>query len=380
MRIVQLTTDNREHFKDYENRDPYFGTAPQALLDGFRELPEHEVHVVSCVRRPVTSPKNLAANIFYHSLVVPKFGWMTTLYQGCIRSVRRKLQEIQPDIVHGQGTERDCGICAVFSGFPNVLTIHGNQRLVAKLNGARPLSFGWLNSRLEAFLLPRTNGVVCITRYTREAVAALAKRTWLLPNAVDPLFFSAVPRRESPPLVLVVGLVCHRKNQNLFIRALDSIADEETFRVVFLGHVPNDEYGKEFSELLRTRPWCCHAGFADRKELREWFERASLVALPSLEDNCPMVVLEAMAANVPVVAGRVGGVPDLIQHGINGRMFDPSDAESIRSAVRAALANSGESTVMAAAAREQAEMRFLPRRVAQAHVAIYQELLAAISG
>lgn len=378
MRIVQLTTDNREHFKDYENPEPYFGTAPQALLDGFREMPEHEVHVVSCVRQPVASPAKLAANIYYHSLVVPKFGWMTSLYQGCIRAVRRKLREIRPDIVHGQGTERDCAICAIYSGYSNVLTIHGNQRLVAELNQERPFSYGWLNARLESFLLPRTDGVVCITQYTREAVAPLAKRTWLLPNAVDPTFFRAERRPEAVPLVLVVGFVCHRKNQNAFIRALDSIAGNGNFRVVFLGHIPADAYGEEFQQLVSQRPWCSHAGFADRKGLREWFERASLVALPSLEDNCPMVVLEAMAARVPVVAARVGGVPDLIQDGVNGRMFDPTDPSKIRDTVHAALMNTGQSTTMACAAREQAESRFYPRAVADAHISIYNELLATV--
>ena len=48
----------------------------------------------------------------------PKIGWLRTLYQGCVRATRRKLREIQPDIVHGQGTERDCAIGAVLSGFP----------------------------------------------------------------------------------------------------------------------------------------------------------------------------------------------------------------------------------------------------------------------
>ena len=377
MRIVQLTTDNREHFKDYANPAPYFGTAPQALLDGFAELPGHEVHVVSCVRQSVESPAKLAPNIFYHSLVVPKVGWMKTLYQGCIRAVRSKLREIRPDVVHGQGTERDCAICAVYSGFPNLVTIHGNQRLVADLHGARPFSFYWLNARLESFLLRRTGGVVCITRYTQDAVAGLARRTWLLPNAVDPSFFEANSRREDPAVILVVGYVCSRKNQNFFIRALDSLAAQHEFRVVFLGHVPDDAYGREFSELVGNRAWCRHAGFADRTALREWFERATLVALPSLEDNCPMVVLEAMAARVPVIAARVGGVPDLVEHEVNGRMFDPLSAESIRNAVHRALSDRPASDAMAARARNDAESRFLPRRVAQAHVGIYEELLAS---
>src|SRR5205823_2446630 len=144
MRIAILTTDSREHFKDYGNPVPYFGTAPAALLQGFAQLPGVEVHVLSCVRARLKSPEKLAPNIFYHDLFVPKAGWMSTFYQGTIRAVRRKLREIRPDLVHGQGTERDNAMDAVFSGYPNVLTIHGNMRLIARVNRVRPLSFIWL--------------------------------------------------------------------------------------------------------------------------------------------------------------------------------------------------------------------------------------------
>ena len=92
----------------------------------------------------MVSPEKLAPNIFFHSLYVPKLGWLRTAYQGCIRAVRKKLRELRPNIVHGQGTERDCAISAVFSGFPNVLTIHGNLRLIAKVTQARRFSFPWL--------------------------------------------------------------------------------------------------------------------------------------------------------------------------------------------------------------------------------------------
>jgi hypothetical protein len=169
MRLALLTTDSREHFKDYSNPEPYFGTAPEALLEGFKFLPSDiEVHVVCCLQdTPTSSPDRLAPNIHYHPLAVPKNGWLRSGYQGCIRAVRRRLREISPDIVHGQGTERDCAVSAVLSGFPNVLTIHGNMRLIAEFFRARPLSFYWLAARLEKFFLRRTAGVVAISTYTQ---------------------------------------------------------------------------------------------------------------------------------------------------------------------------------------------------------------------
>jgi len=154
MRIALLTSDGREVLKDYGTPAPHFGTAVEALMQGFAPMPEVEVHVVSCVRAKVPAPPKLAPNMFFHSLCVPKIGWMRTGYQGCIRAVRRKLRELQPDLVHGQGTERDCAISAVFSGFPNVVTIHGNMNAIAALHRSPFGSFYWLAARLEDFAYP----------------------------------------------------------------------------------------------------------------------------------------------------------------------------------------------------------------------------------
>ena len=378
MKIALLTTDNRDHDRDYAAIVPRFGTAPEALLQGFARLPEVEVHVVSCVQRPVASPEKIAPNIFYHSLVVPKLGWMRSFYLGCSRAVGRKINQIQPDVVHGQGTERECAISAVRSGFPSVLTIHGNMRLIAQVNRARPFSFLWLAARLERRTLPRTDGIVCITNYTRQAVAGLARRTWVVPNAVDAGFFELpLPAvKKTPPVVLVVGAICVRKNQNHFIRALDSLAAQEKFKLVFVGQADGGEYGAEFFELLQTRSWCEHVPFSGRARVKEFFQSATLVALPTLEDNCPMVVLEAMAAGVPVLASNVGGVPDLIVPEMTGIFCDPARPETFRSGVARLLADGDLRQRLAVAAKAEAHARFHPEVVARRHLEIYREVLA----
>lgn len=376
MRIVQLTTDNREPFKDHANPQPWFGTAPEALLQGFAQLPEVEVHVVCCLRQPVHSPAKLADNVWYHSLVVPKWGWMTTGFQGCIRAVRGKLRELKPDIVHGQGTEREAAICAVLSGRPNVLTIHGNMRLIVELNRFPPFSYNWLAARLETVALARTCGVVCITHYTQSAVADLAKKTWLLPNAVDGAFFEIESRPAQSKRILCIGNVCYRKNQIPFIRALDALAKELSFEVVFLGDgARHTEYGVEFFELLKSRPWCRWGGMASRAELRQHLRDAAAVVLPSLEDNCPMVILEGAAAGVPVAGGRVGGVPDLIEHERTGLLFNPTDPADMARCVRRLIQSRPEALAWADAARKVARDRFHPVTIARKHLDIYREVL-----
>ncbi len=370
--------DNRDEFRRHAEPLPYFGTAPTALLDGFTLLGKDcEIHVVSCIHQPLAVPEKLGPNIFYHTDIVGKWGWMRTGYLGCIRSIRRQLKKIQPDIVHGQGSERYGAVTAVFSGFPNVLTLHGNMRLIAALNQERPFSYNWLAARLEGFVLPRTDGVVCITSYTRDAVKDLAPRTWVLPNAVDRSFFEvqAAPDPSAPPVGLCVGTLCQRKNQNAFIRALDPLAERKQFKILFASEPAQDGYGEEFHRLVRERPWCEHIGYINREQLKTRLAAASFVALPTREDNCPMVVLEGMAAGVPVLASKVGGVPDLIEDGKTGLFCDPDRPESFRAGVEKILADRAWARQLATTAKAEAMRRFHPQAIARAHLEIYRQVL-----
>lgn len=266
---------------------------------------------------------------------------------------------------------------AVFSGYPNVLTLHGNMRMIAKLNHERPFSYNWLAARLEGFVLRRTRGVVCITTHTHKAVAGLVPCCWIVPNAVDTAFFEVIPRPDPSvaPAGLCVGTICPLKNQNGLIQALDPLAAKSKFKMLFAG-VPDDTaYGREFHELVRNRPWCEYIGFIDREQLKARLAAASFLVLPTLEDNCPMVVLEAMAAGVPVLASGVGGVPDLIVPEKTGLLCDPEHPETFRQGVERLLTNSGWAAELAAAARAEARRRFHPQVVARRHLEIYREVL-----
>lgn len=70
LRFGVFTTDNRDHYRNYSATVPYLGTAPTALLEGFAELPNLEIHVISCTQQPMPSPAKLANTIWFHSLPV----------------------------------------------------------------------------------------------------------------------------------------------------------------------------------------------------------------------------------------------------------------------------------------------------------------------
>jgi glycosyltransferase involved in cell wall biosynthesis len=118
---------------------------------------------------------------------------------------------------------------------------------------------------------------------------------------------------------------------------------------------------------------------AQREELKGLLSQATMLVLPSLEDNCPMTVLEAMAAGVPVVAAQVGGLPDLIEEGKTGFFCDPVDAASMAAAVEMVLLDRTAAAEVARHARQRARERFHPEVIARRHVEIYREVLSNVS-
>ncbi len=376
VKIVQITTDNRNQYGGHSLPEPYFGTAPTGLLDGFADMPGVEVHVVSCASVKMEVPEKLAANIWFHQPYVTKLGWGRSLFLGCAWSVRRLMKRLQPDIVHGQGTERDCAMAAVLSGFPNVLTLHGNMRVHAKRPEQKGITYYKMAAALETFCLKRTDGVVAISSYTEELVKDLAPKTWLLPNAVDRRFFDVLPTQPDIPRILFVGSLDPRKNPLGLLRACAPMlrAGECTLALAGQFHAAST-YGKEVLELMESLPGISLLGFLDRDALATEFRDSSLLVLPTFEDNCPMVVLEAMAAGLPVAASRVGGVPDLVEHERDGLLFDPHDPADVQSCIERLIHDSALRANFAIRGRTKALEKFHPQKIAERHLEIYREVL-----
>ena len=288
MKVAILTTDSRQHFEKYTDPTPSFGTAPTALFEGFATLPNLEVHILSCTQQPMFSPAKLADNIWFHSLHVPKIGWLRTGYFGCILAVRKKLKEIQPAVVHGQGTERDCGISAIFSGYPNVITIHGNMAQLARTFHARLATFYWWAAKLENFSLPRSSGVFCNSIHTQNLVLNRTKKTWLVPNALRAAFFSdkQTPQKVSEkPRLLVVGVVTPNKRQLEILSCLKSLRRQgASFEAVFIGSCGNGAYCRDFLLKLAEAEkdgWATFSGYLDEATIVQSMNTAhALIHLP----------------------------------------------------------------------------------------------------
>lgn len=380
MRIAILTTDNRSHHQRFDRDTPEIGPAPEALLSGFAELPEVEVHVITCTRQPLRSPAKLADNIFFHSLTVPKWGWMRTGYWGCIRAVRRKLREIRPDLVHGQGTELEAGLAAAFSGHPNVITLLGIMREMAALMRARPGSFYWLAARLESLALRRTAGVLANSRFTEERVRSCAAKTWRVPNALRRSFFDVpLPVREGThsagrQVVMNIGTIVDYKRQNELLDAAEQLRAAGTdLEWHFIGAAnPGVPYAARFMDRVRSLPWVKWENSVSLPEIIQRLDRASALVHVSRIESFGLVVAEALARNLKFLGFGSSGVADIVE-GVDGA---ESFADGDWNGLQRALVNWLKmGCPQPATASQIMRERYHPRVIAMQHLAIYQEVL-----
>ncbi len=65
------------------------------------------------------------------------------------------------------------------------------------------------------------------------------------------------------------------------------------------------------------------AGSVGQDKIRSWYRKAGIFCLPSFIEGVPVVLMEALAMELPVIASRVNGIPELVEHGVSGLLVDP---------------------------------------------------------
>lgn len=215
-------------------------------------------------------------------------------------------------------------------------------------------------------------------------------RNWpvsVIPNPLDLNVFRPVAQAEARrivgmpvgvPIVLfgaLGGATDRRKGADLLrdalavLRARTRDGDLRDLRLVIFGQdKPERPLDAGFSVQ--------YAGaLADDIQLRLHYSAADVMVVPSRQDNLPQTATEAMACGTPVVAFRVGGLPDIVEHQRTGYLAEPQDPASLAAGIEWVLSDSARRRALGAAARDVAERRWSPAVVARQYIEVYQDVL-----
>ncbi len=234
---------------------------------------------------------------------------------------------------------------------PYILHFYGADLLIAK-------RFPFVRWFLD-FFLRHASSVIAISNFTADQVRAIRDiPITIIPYGAaieDPPTGESVPRDVNAPFkILFVGRLIERKGISFLIDAVHLLHYRGVS--VQLDIVGSGNLLEELQQQIQTLGADSYIHLHGRvSELQkvEFYQRADLFALPSIIDRkgdtegLGVVLLEAYLYRVPVVASQIGGIPDVVNDGITGRLVPPGDAEALAQIIRDCLENPKESHRMA---------------------------------
>jgi glycosyltransferase involved in cell wall biosynthesis len=224
-------------------------------------------------------------------------------------------------------------------------------------------------------ILDRADRVVVVSNQLKRFVEAVSRNRNVV-TIYNPMALPALAdfHSRAAAQVLFLGRLGAGKGTYDLLQAVSKVAARHPGIKLILG---GD------GELEPTRAACRALGIDARVELLGWvgghakaqlLAQASVCVLPSYAEGMPMSVLEAMSAGLAVIATPVGGVPDVVTDGVEGRLVPPGDIEALAAALDAVLSNAEARRRMGQAGRAKAENVFASGRIVPLIESMYRQL------
>jgi glycosyltransferase involved in cell wall biosynthesis len=346
-------------------------TATAALIEGLENYShQFEFHLVATNVISQEDKHCQVNGITYHFLNVsfrPRFAHR-------VIKVRKLLMDLQPDLIHCQDNLAEALASLLIKSDRRMFTVHGYKRHEWKKRTGWEKWSAAFDSLIERYIYYRFNYFISISDYSRLVIGP-GKECYSIPNAVRAGFFDLqVNSTNKNQLFLFVGGYEPLKNPLGLVKAHNALQLKfPDLQTVFCGEVKDRGY---FSIMQQEAgPGIRFVGSQNQEQLMEWFGRACVLVLPSSQENSPIVIVEAMAAGIPVIATNVGGVADLLEDGKTGFLFKIGNIEQLIQKLELLLASPELSSQMGTFARNVATTRFHPDVVASQTIKVYEKLL-----
>jgi polysaccharide biosynthesis protein PelF len=375
-----------QHRKNVQRVADAFGAAFEGLRkNDFGPLDE----LVRRVKDADIDENNLLNNAVFWNVIsrlyaslgtddsIARFFWVwETMARSAVRLIRTPLPEA--DIYHSAATGY-AGLVGCLAKIryrkPLVLSEHGlylqeRQMEVAfheVLQGGQRTAVETFFEWISRWTYREADRVTSLSEFIRRHQIEMGvdpAKTIIVPNGIDIPRFSQVPRREHAGFrVGLVGRVAPVKDIKLLIQAAAELAPViPGLQVAIIGPVEDPVYEAECRDLVASLGLGSIVKFEGHKDAAACYADLDLMVICSLKEVQPLTVLEAMAAGVPMVATRSGGIPEMLS-GI-GQVFPPRDLSQLVRAIRRMHDESDLREKMIEAGRERVKRYEIGRTLA----------------
>lgn len=273
-----------------------------------------------------------------------------------------------------------------YLGIPSVVSIRGNDIERAAFE---PSKFSHVMYALQNASAVTTNASIL----AKKTKAFFDRAVHIIPNGIDTERFK--PMEKNSVLAEALGLVDEKKKEErkfvigfvgelrekkgaaTLLSGYAQVAKTMPVSLLIVGEVREGEDKKYFEEFKSNNPQLSITvtGHVPHKDLPAYYSLLDVFVHPSLRDGMPNAVLEAMACGVPVIATPVGGMLDVLEDGVNGKIIPINNADALVKAIEELMQNSEQVSRMAQRARSKIETEFTLKRELDTNLRIYQTLL-----
>jgi glycosyltransferase involved in cell wall biosynthesis len=289
------------------------------------------------------------------------------------RGIRRLLGERRFDLVHAHifASAVAAAIATLGKGVPLVITEHTEASWQT-----------WRTRRVSRWAHRRAKRVIAVSTPIERR---LIERDGVPPHLVTRIPNAVIPASDEPPdpagplpdawvegpLVGVVARLQPEKGVANFLKAAARVSEiSPRARFLVVGDGPLREELLNLVEHLGISERVRFLGY--RTDSRALMGLMDLLVVPSLTEGSPLIVLEAMAAGVPVVASAVGGIPDQVRHGREGILVPPDDPDALGDALGALLRDPAYARRLGEAGRRRTENEFSHETLVRRIEAVYR--------
>lgn len=338
----------------------------KSLLLLLRELRERDVSVSVICPEPGVFVDALKAERF-ETVFCPLHNLTRRTALDYADSLRRFwgiVREFEPDIIH-------CNSASVAQIAIPVAMLHGIPVVVHLRND---LSC----PEAKRYLVTKASAVIANSGFTGSELHACMdqRKRHVIYNPIQILNGNPMAQRVDNPMVLFVGQIASIKGVDTFVRIaakLKYCVQKATF--VLLGDEPYHSKGylqemKDIAEAMDVLSIIEFAGHVTNVE--KYYSAASLVVVPSRKEPFGRVAAEAMMAGRPVVASRVGGLPEVVEDNVTGFLVEPDDATGFAEKAEYLLTHPDKANAMGQAGRERAVRIFSPQEHADKVMGVYR--------
>ena len=294
---------------------------------------------------------------------------------------------VRADVVHTHTWYVGLGgmLVQAIHGLPLVVTLHSLEPL--RPWKADQLGTGYLvSSWAERLAVERADRVIAVSAQMRADILANFRvepeRVVVLHNGVDAKAFTRTERREAldrhgvrEPYALFVGRISEQKGIFQLLEAARQLP--EGVQLVLCASSPDTpELLTRLQTAVSGRPeirWI--NAMLPVEEVVQIYSHAAVFVCPSVYEPFGIINLEAMACGTPVVASRVGGIPEVVADGETGWLVEPGDPAALAQALRIALADPQRARRMGEAGRRRVEAHFSWDRIAALTMDVYQQAI-----